>query len=162
MTRVVLTTSIALLLLGLTARGAAAIDIGGQLIYGDDTDVGLGARVEIATPDLLEDTRIAADFNWYFPDDPPGTDLTIWETNLNWLLQVAGSPDDAAAYLGGGLNFVWSSVDYDGGGDDSDRDLGVNFLGGGSVPMGGATAFGEIRITIGGSEQYTLAAGVLF
>ena len=58
-------------LLVLTAP-AAAIDFGAQLIYGDDTDIGIGGRIEIQTPDLREQTRLAFDFNWYFPDESPG------------------------------------------------------------------------------------------
>ena len=65
-------------------------------------------------------------------------------------------------YLGGGLNFAYSSIDFDAGGDDSEKDLGVNLLGGVQLPLGPLTGIGELRITIAGSEQYTLGVGLLF
>ena len=145
------------------ATPVAAIDFGGQLIYGDDTDIGIGGRVEIPTPDLREDTRIAVDFNWYFPDEPANADLTFWEINANWLHTIGTASEGAPAYyLGGGLNFAYSAVDFNQGGDDSDKDLGVNFLGGIALPLGALTGIGELRITIAGSEQYTLGIGLLF
>ena len=115
----------------LLAAPAAALDFGAQLIYGDDTDLGIGGRVEIPTPDLREQTRVAVDFNWYFPDESPGVDLTFWEINANWLHTVGTATEGAPSYyLGGGLNFAYNSVDFDAGGDDTDKNLGVNFLGG--------------------------------
>jgi hypothetical protein len=149
-------------LLVLTAP-AAAIDFGAQLIYGDDTDIGIGGRIEIPTPDVREQTRLAFDFNWYFPDESPGVDLTFWEIDANWLHAVGTATEGAPAYyLGGGLNFAYSSVDYEFGGDDSDKDLGINFLGGVEMPLGAVSVIGELRITIAGSEQYTLGVGLLF
>lgn len=152
------------LLLMIPASAPAEIDFGGQLVYGDDADLAIGGRVEIDTPELLEESRLALDFNWFFPDDPPGADLTFWEANLNWLHQVGPDGGDTAAsyYLGGGLNFAYSSVDFDDGDDDSEKDLGVNLLGGIQLPLGPLTGIGELRITIAGSEQYTIGVGLLF
>jgi hypothetical protein len=154
----------AVLLVLLSSAPASAIHLGGQLVYGDDADLAIGGRVEIDTPELVEDSRIEVDFNWYFPDDPPGADLTFWEANLNWLHQVGPDGGETAAsyYLGGGLNFAYSSIDFDAGGDDSEKDLGVNLLGGVQLPLGPLTGIGELRITIAGSEQYTLGVGLLF
>lgn len=149
----------------LSASPAAAdLGLGGQLVYGDDSDIGVGARVEIDTPELVERSRIQIDFNWYFPDDPAGANLTFWEANMNWLHQVGrdGGENAASYYLGGGLNFAYSSISYDAGGDDSEKDLGVNFLGGVVVPFGIVSAIAEVRITIAGSEQYALGVGFLF
>jgi hypothetical protein len=156
----IFTTLAALLFL---TTPAAAIDFGAQLIYGDDTDLGIGGRVEIPTPDLREQTRVAFDFNWYFPDESPGVDLTFWEINADWLHTVGAAANGAPTYyLGGGLNFAYSSVDYDSGGDDTDKDLGINLLGGVQMPLGPVSVIGELRVTIAGSEQYTLGVGLLF
>ena len=146
------------------ARNCASSSLGGQLVYGDDADLAIGGRLEIDTPELHETSRLQLDFNWYFPDDPAGADLTFWETNLNWLNRIGPDGGETAAsyYLGGGLNLAYASVDYDGGGDDSEMDLGVNLLGGIQLPLGPLTGFGELRITIAGSEQYTLGIGLLF
>lgn len=158
-------TVLALACFLLSADPAAAdLGFGGQLVYGDDSDIGIGARIEIDTPELAEHSRIQLDFNWYFPDDPPGANLTFWEANMNWLHQVGPDGGEGAAsyYLGGGLNFAYASVDYDAGGDDSEKDLGVNLLGGVAIPFGIVTGIGEVRITIAGSEQYALGVGFLF
>lgn len=161
MLRLALFSTLAALLV-LTAP-AAAIDFGAQLIYGDDSDIGIGGRLEIPTPDLRAQTRLAFDFNWYFPDESPGVDITFWEIDANWLHTVGTATEGAPAYyLGGGLNFAYSSVDFDSGGDDTDKDLGVNFLGGVTMPVGVVSIIGELRITIAGTEQYTLGVGLLF
>lgn len=155
---------VALILLLTLAPSAGALEFGGQLLYGDDTDLGIGARIEIDTPDLQERTRVEADFNWYFPDEPQNADLTFWEIDANLLFAVGpvAGPEEVAYYLGGGLNFAYASIDYDFGGDDSEKDLGVNLLGGIELPLGAATAIGELRVTIAGSEQYTLGIGAKF
>jgi hypothetical protein len=159
---VLILVALSTLLVGTPA--AAQLHFGGQLMYGDDADLAVGARVEIDTPDLYEPSRLELDFNWYFPDDPPGADLTFWEVNLNWLNRIGpdGGDTDPSYYLGGGLNFTYAGWDYDAGGDDSEKDLGVNFLGGIQLPLGPLTGIGELRITIAGSEQYTLGVGLLF
>ena len=146
------------------AAWAGPVSIGGQLIYGDDTDLGIGARVEVDTPELAERTRVAMDFNWYFPDDPPGGDFTFWEIDGNFLYDVAttGTDTQIGVYVGGGLNFAYASFDPDVGDGDSEKDLGVNLVGGVEIPIGLATMIGEMRVTIAGSEQYTLGVGLLF
>ena len=150
----------ALMLMLLFAAPATAFDFGGQLIYGDDSDIGVGGRVEVDTPELLERSRLAVDFNWYFPDSPPGGDVDFWEIDLDWLYDI--TPEDSGYevswYVGGGLNYAYA--DFSPGG--SEKDLGVNLLGGMQVPAGPFKAIGELRITLAGSEQYTLAAGLLF
>jgi hypothetical protein len=148
----------------LSASQAAAIHFGAQLVYGDDSDIGVGARVEIETPELLERTRIVTDFNWYFPDDTRFADLTFWEINLNWLHRVGvdGGESAPSYYLGGGLNFAYAGYDYADGTDDSEKDLGVNLLGGLAFPLGPLTGIGEVRITIAGAEQYNLGIGLLY
>ncbi|RKZ15498.1 hypothetical protein DRQ53_08845 [bacterium] len=162
MARFLTAIALTLLLLPVAATQAAALNFGGQLVYGDDADVGIGGRLEVPTPDLHEDTRLEADFNWYFPEDPPGGDTSFWEINLNWLSNVGDPTGEARFHIGGGLNLARASVDFDGGGDDSSTDLGVNFLGGAVVPVGVLDLLAEVRITIGGSEQYTIGVGVLF
>jgi hypothetical protein len=154
----------ALIVLMSLTPAAGAVEFGGQLVYGDDQDLGLGARIEFDTPDLQERTRVQADFNWYFPDDGPFDDRDFWEIDLNLLFEVgpASGTDDVGYYLGGGLNFAYASWEFVGGGDDSEKDLGVNLLGGVELPIGMLTTIGELRVTIAGSEQYTLGIGVKF
>lgn len=146
------------------APAAGAVQVGGQLLYGDDTDLGLGARLEVGTSELFEYTRFQGDFNWYFPDDGNGVDLTFWEIDGNLLYAFDGftTSDAVSIYAGGGLNLAHASVDFTNGGSNSDTDLGVNLLGGLNVPLGQVSGFAEMRITLSGSEQYTLAFGLLF
>jgi len=161
---IMLRSTLLLVTLLLIASPALAIDIGPQLVWGDDTDIGIGVRVELPTPELMTGTRIQGDFNWYFPDDGNGVDVTFWEIDANWLYQIGPVPaaDQPDYYLGGGLNLAHAAVDVSGGGDSSETDLGVNILGGIRIPLGSVHALGELRVTIGGSEQYTLGIGVLF
>jgi hypothetical protein len=159
-----LRTTILFVALMATASPALALEAGPQLVWGDDQDLAIGGRIEFPTPELMTDTRIQGDFNWYFPDDSNNADFTFWEIDLNWLYQIGPAPaaNDPDYYLGGGLNFAYASVDFDPGGDDSDTDLGVNFLGGVRVPLGSVRALAELRVTVAGSEQYTLGIGLLF
>lgn len=162
MSKLLTAASLAILLLIPTALDAQ-VGLGGQLSVADDADLGIGARATfgLPTPAPLE---IIATADYFFPDDGPGVDVTYWELNANlvYLFQIPASV--IAPYAGGGLNFVRFSFDSElfPGEAYSDTDLGVNLLGGARFNLGPITPFGELRIELGGGEQFVFSAGALF
>lgn len=149
------------------------VSFGAQLSFADDTDLGIGVRAMVGTENLIEETRFVGSFDWFFPDEGGGVDVSYWELNLNghYMLPFElDSPIDF--YAGGGLNIAHLSVDIPDitvggfttqGGSASDTDIGLNILGGLdfriSDSLGG---FGELRIELGGGEQFVLTGGVRF
>ena len=170
------TLGLALCTLLLIASPAAAqnpVSFGAQLSLADDTDFGIGARALIGTENIVGSSRFVPSFDWFFPDDGPGADFSYWEINLNGHYVLAVAPEAPVDfYVGGGLNIARVSVDYDpdeapfGLGDRNDfddTDIGLNLLGGIDFGSGSSLGgFGELRIELGGGEQFVLTGGIVF
>jgi hypothetical protein len=159
----------ALIFAALGLFGASQLDaqarVGGQLSFGSDQDLGLGARLHVGlkSPQRL---AIIGTFDWFFPDERPGEDHSYWELNGNlaYFFKVQDS-SSLAPYAGGGLNIAHrSSSDFDDGHGHSasDTDLGLNLLGGTLFGKGKVNPFVEARIELAGGEQFVLTGGVLF
>ena len=159
--------AVAVSLASTVAAGSAhAQRFGGQLSWGSDTDLGLGARAEFNLTNVMAKTGpfsrafIVTQFDYYFVDCPAGADCSYWE--LNPTLAVPIPATNLRPYLGAGLNIAHASVDIPGFGGGSDTETGVNLLGGLKFNLGGAEAFSEARISLGGGEQLALSFGFLF
>lgn len=162
------TLSLAIMFLVPTAL-SAQVGLGGQLSVADDYDLGLGARATfgLPTPTPLE---IITTADYFFPSSVTGMDISYWEINANvvYLFQIPASI--VAPYAGGGLNFAHASVSMDlsqlgvefPAVEGSQSDLGVNLLGGARFNLGSWTPFGELRLELGGGEQFVFSGGVLF
>lgn len=145
----------------------AQVSFGAQGSWGDDFDLGLGARVEMPLPDLHEQVRAIGSFDYFFPDID---NLTYWEINANGAFSIPIEGESPfAPYVGGGLNIARFSFDTDAQVpgfefDASSTEVGLNVLGGSTFPMADAavTPFGELRIELSGGEQFVLTGGVLF
>lgn len=149
----------ALLVIATTDAQAQAFGVQGN--WGDDTDLGIGARLELGLPNLftteppLSNTFLIGSFDWFFPDRCDNVDdCSYWELNGNLAVPITASGIDP--YAGAGLNIARASVL-----DASDTEVGLNLLGGLRFALGGASAFGEGRFVLGGSEQFVLTVGVL-
>lgn len=161
-----------LLALGTADAGAQEASFGGQLNFASgtenfDADLGIGARVAI--PLTFDTTPLLATgtFDFFFPDEPQGVDLTYWELNTN-LSYLFGVPEDTSfrPYAGGGLNLARLSSSQTIGGQEvesSDTELGLNLLAGAlfasDAPI---TPFAEIKLEIAGGEQFMITGGILF
>lgn len=160
--RVVLGIAMAL---AISAGNVQAQRLGAQLSYGDDSDLGLGARLEVGVPNLftstgaLANTYFIGSFDYFFIDCD---ECTYWEINANLAVPVAASGVDP--YLGAGLNVAHFSVDFDSPLSDeaSDTEVGVNLLGGIRFPLGNLSSFLEGRLELGGGEQLVLTFGIMF
>ena len=128
---------------------------GAQVLWGDDTDIGIGARLEYRAKSLFGNTPItsAAHLDWYFP----GNSVTYLELNYN--LYYDFTAKSVAPYAGGGLRLGYASSS-----GNSDTDIGLNLGGGMKFKSSGkVTPFVEGRFTLGGDvEQLVLAGGILF
>jgi hypothetical protein len=140
---------------------AKAQAFGIQGSWGDDTDLGIGARIELGLPNLLTsqgpfaNTFLIGSFDWFFPDFCDDLDdCSYWEINTNLAVPITSSTIDP--YAGAGLNIAHVSLF-----DASDTEVGLNLLGGLRFRVGGLGAFGEGRFVLGGSEQFVLTFGVL-
>lgn len=145
-----------------SARDGRGVDLGPQILYGGDTDLGVGGRV-IVNLESLPNWDFLASFNVWFPDDSGSVDVSAWEGNAdlayNFLIEDVNS---IFPYVGAGLNIFHVSVDTTGEGDFDDTDLGVNLFGGTKFTAGSLTPFVEVRVVIEGSDQVVLAFGLLF
>lgn len=164
---------VALLTLGGVAD-AAAQRFGLQANYADDTDFGVGGRVEIPVPlsdmGVLSRAFAAGSFDWFFPDcetfvgfGNTEIDCSYWEVNANLAVPftVAAS---VTPYAGAGLNVARISLSAEneiGDFDGSETDIGANLLGGVRFPLGGLAMYAEARAELGGGEQFVITVGLL-
>ena len=169
-----LRSRVSLVLAGLLVLAAPAyaendIEFGAQLSWADDTDIGIGARAQLGTNEIVEQTRVAASFDWFFPDGGTGVDFSYFEFNINGHYMLPIEAEAVDFYAGGGINIARASIDYDddipfiGGTSVSDTEIGLNLLGGVDFDINeNLGGFGELRIELGGGEQFVLTGGVMF
>lgn len=147
----------AVLLLAAAGPLQGQAHLGGQISVADDADFGIGGRIVF---DLLQraDLEFIGSFDWFFPDEPPGEDRDYWELNGNvaYFFDLESAPS-VAPYLGGGLNIAHASRD-----GASDTDGGINILGGARFSQSPVKPFVELRIELGGGEQFVLSGGLVF
>ncbi len=162
MRKLLLSSCLTLLVLNPGAL-SAQIGIGGQLSWADDADLGIGARAAFSLPTKAAPLEIIATFDYFFPDDAAGLDVTYWELNGNVVYLFDVPAPKVTPYAGAGLNLAHGSVDAGTPGTSvSDTELGLNFLGGARFDLGSVTPFGELRVELDGGEQFLISAGVLF
>jgi opacity protein-like surface antigen len=165
---------LSMMMVALVAIGADSawaetpVSFGGQINWADDYDLGIGVRAVIGTADLVENSHAVASFDFYFPGDAGSqADLSFWEINFNGLYDFQLEGKSIAPYAGAGLHIAHVSFDFDygplGSGSVSDSDVGLNILGGAQFPIeASVTPFAELKIELGGAEQFVLTGGVTF
>lgn len=135
----------------------AQVHVGPQLSYAENADLGIGVRAavyDLGEEDELSSWEGVGSFDYFFP----GGGVDYLEVNLNGLYNFSLGPDTPLhPYLGAGMNVARTSVD----GGASDSDLGLNVLGGWKYEADTFTPFAEVRIEIGGGEQFVVTGGFL-
>lgn len=140
---------------------AAQTKFGGQVSWGDESDFGIGGRLAVDAADIP--LEIFGTFDWFFPDEPPGVDLTYWEINGNlaYLFEIRDAPS-IIPYAGGGLNIAHVNRETSTT-DVSDTEVGLNLLGGIRFEtQASVQPFIEFRLEVEGGDQFVVSAGVLF
>lgn len=157
----------------------AQVTFGPQLVWGDDTDFGVGGRVDFdlagplaITDGLFQDLFGSATASYFFWDcdlgGDPGVapDCGFIELNGNAAVPFTIEDSSVLGYLGGGLHLARFSVDRNGApfsefGVRSDTEIGLNILGGIKFPLAGLTGFVEGKFGLIGAEQFVFSAGFL-
>jgi opacity protein-like surface antigen len=152
-------------------QAEAQVLFGPQVAWGDDTDLGVGARVEFGLGNMIaQEGPLAGLFGMvsgtYFFMDCGGNvfgsniDCSYIELNAN-----AGVPftleSGLVLYGGTGLHFGRTSVSWEGY-SDSNTEIGLNLLGGVKLQLGGLNSFVEGKLGVSGASQFMILAGVLF
>lgn len=151
---------LALFVMAPAALQAQHIGVGGQLSYADDAEVGIGVRGSLGLPKVP--VEFIGSFDYFFP----GNSINYWEINANavYVFSIPSAPT-ISPYAGGGLNIGHFSIDEEFLGNQvsiSDTEAGFNLLGGAQFNVGPVTPFGELRIELGGGEQFVLSGGAMF
>ncbi len=133
----------------LAAQGG--LRYGPQVSYADDADFGIGGRLEIPVP--VQRLSIITSFDIFFP----GNSVDYWEINGNAKYAFALAESILGPYLGAGLHLARASANGNG-----NTELGANILGGMEFDTGPVVPFAELRVELGGGEQFVLTGGLLF
>lgn len=145
------------------AQGAARpFNIGGQVSIGGDSDLGIGVRYENQLNSLMPSMptlRAVVSGDFFFP----GQGVDWLEFNIGAVYGFSGmSGGSITPYAGGGLNITRTSVDV-GFGGGSNTEVGLNLIGGARFrAMGSMTPYAELRLELGGGEQFVITGGLLF
>ena len=143
----------------------AQINVGGGLSFGTEIEnIGITAKATYGIDDQWEG---GASFTYFLPKSFGPVDWTFWAINLDahYLKNVS---DKFTIYPLAGLNIGGITIDSDsfGGfnpGSTTNTEIGVNIGGGAYLNISEKLkGFGEIKYVIGGFDQLTLGAGVLF
>jgi hypothetical protein len=147
---------------GLSAPASAQLRFAPQIAWGEDMHLAVGARVMLSLGRLVsanpeEGLASKIDFALPFDWDISCKDCTYFEITPGLILPI--TVKRVGPYVGAGLNIAHTSVATPGA-DATDTRLGLSLNGGLLVPVGNFTAFGEVRVTAGGSKQTVVTAGL--
>lgn len=170
-TGLIVTAAAALIALP-AAPASAQVSFGPQASYADDAEFGIGGRVGLGIPmgdGFFADMRGVFSFDYYL--SPFGCsdcgDYSYWEATP-FLAVPLDLTEGLDTYVGAGLNiahFSVPSVDvplFGSVGGGSSNEIGLAVIGGIAFPLGGLSAFSDLRITLGGGEQIVITGGLLF
>ncbi|HJQ20370.1 MAG TPA: hypothetical protein VJ867_08495 [Gemmatimonadaceae bacterium] len=159
---------LALGMVAIAGGSAHAQRFGGQLSWGSDSDLGIGARAEFDLTNTLSKTEpfskafVIGQFDYYFIDCGGGSGCSYWELNPSLAVPFKIQGSTLRPYAGAGLNIAHASVDLGSFGSASNTDTGINLLGGLKFPLSTLDAFTEARVSLGGGDQFALSFGLLF
>ncbi|NIR43320.1 MAG: porin family protein [Gemmatimonadetes bacterium] len=145
-------------LLLVPAAAAAQVNLGAHIGWGDEADFAFGARLTANSPWVDPAIEFSGSFDYFFPEKPPSTeDVEYWEVNLNAVYRIPIDHPSLSPYAGAGVNIARSTID-----SASQTDVGANLLAGVKYVAGPVVPFGELRVELGGGDQFVLAGGLLF
>jgi outer membrane immunogenic protein len=148
-----------LLAAGVSTAEAQGVRFAPQVSYGDDSELGLGARVRAGLPSLAPGIFLVGSFDYFFP----GNDVNYLEVNGNLGYTIPGVRGKIHPYAGGGLNYARVSFDNCSGSGCSNSDIGLNLMGGLDFETSSKiTPFVEIRLELSGGEQFVITGGFYF
>lgn len=149
------------------ATAVAQARFGAQVGYGTETDLAVGARVDVQLTNALSNNPpfsrafFLTSFDVYFPDCAASADCLYWELTPALAVPFTVQGSAMTPYVGAGVTIARMSVSS-GGISASNTEAGLALLGGVKFPLSSMTAFTEARITVSDADQLTLAFGLLF
>lgn len=150
----------------LTAGAASGqVSAGVQANWGGDTDFGLGARIIVDLDGVVAGFEAVGSFDYFFPSDDFGADLTYWEANANLVYRIDTAGELLTPYAGAGFTYTRFEASTRVLGAEvsgNETSAGINLLGGLMFNLAGVTPFIEGKIEAGGGEQFVASAGVRF
>lgn len=162
--------ALAAAVLGPAVPAHAQVNFGPQLAWGDDTDLGIGGRIDFGVADALgvdegafRNLFASTSVTYFFVDCD---ECSYFEINGNLAVPFELEGSSIAPFAGAGIHIGRWSVDgpdnlgFDFGYDDTE--IGLNLLGGIFFPLSDLRGFAEGKFALAGVEQFVLAAGVLF
>ena len=145
------------LVLSPPSLSAQDFDIGAQLSFGDDAQLGIGPRVLTPLKSVHPRVRAVYSFDYFFPDSKGDDgDRDYWEIAGSLVRDVRVRK--MRSYVGLGAVIARSSVSESAARTSSRTTLGLNLVGGLKFPESNYTPFVEARA---GGRQFVLAGGVL-
>jgi hypothetical protein len=139
--------------------------LGAQGSWGDDTDVGLGARVIFDLGFLLRGLEFTGSFDYFFPGEQFGLERDYWEVNTNAMYRIDTRGNTVIPYAGAGFNVARRDVSVrvlDGEISGYETSNGVNLLGGLLFDVGGPAVFVEGRMEVEGGRQFVATVGARY
>ena len=150
--------------MGINADAAAGqVSAGVQGNWASDTDIGVGARAILGLGGIVKGFDTFGSFDYFFPSDDSGADITYWEANANLVYRVNAGSNSTTPYVGAGLNIAYTKVSTNAlGGEVSGTEThgGLNLLGGIIFDLGRLKPFFEGRFELGGGEQFVATVGL--
>ncbi len=157
---------LALIILGTGINAVATagqISAGVQGNWGSDADIGAGVRAIVGLGGIVKGFETFGSFDYFFPSDESGANITYWEANANLVYRVNAAGESTTPYLGAGLNFTYTKASTSILGSDVSGDEtrgGINLLGGIVFDLGRLKPFLEGRFELGGGEQFVATVGL--
>lgn len=158
--------------LGIAANEAQAqVSFGAQANWATESDLGIGARANIALP--VENLTLVPSFDYFFPSTGvTGLSMKWMELNANahYFFPLAGN-NSILPYAGGGLNFTRLSTKFEidmgplfsGEASGSESKAGLNLLGGIQFSsFGSFIPFAELRYSTTYDGQLIISGGLNF
>jgi hypothetical protein len=97
-------------------------------------------------------------FNYYFP----GNSVTVWGFDADLRYWPKLNVKNSGLYIGGGLNYTHTSVDFGPLGTVTSSDAGLGLLSGWEFKTSNIHPFGQIKIVIGNADRVEFGGGVNF
>ena len=150
------------------AQRRAAPSIGSHKAQGDRPEIGPQAGFATNNLDFFIGAQFAypvanrfdiyPSFNFYFP----GNSVTVWGFDANIRYWPKINVRNPGLYIGGGLNYTHTSVDFGPLGSVSDGSAGLGLLSGWEFKASTIHPFGQIKIVIGDADRVEFGGGVNF
>lgn len=136
---------------------AQTVQLGAELAWGDDVDLGVGAFGKFALTEVSGKAVTGrVTFDLFFP----GNSFKYWELNGDGLLDIVNKSSSMKPYVGAGINYGHSSSDNCT--QCSGGDVGINAIGGLNFTTSKFRPFVEAKLELRDGGQFILKGGIHF